>query len=661
MKVSVARLLLVLTLLLVLATSSGAQWKNVAPNLIHQADQFGAMQFRDGIVWAGGDQSLWSSTDGGLTWTKNTAFPGAQIKDIVFYNKSIGLVATKGNMYLTTDGGKSWTSEFSDLELRKAGFGAASTIMYGLDYDGSFYRSFDGGKNWSASVIPIDARSFAVARDGTIYAQASTGSSGNPLGTVIVSNDNGTTWTSGGQSFQYDCYSLAVDSCDTKHLVLVNEHAFDLPTGTGVLLTSADGGLTWQQTDSHSFPYFSGAMTTNGDAAIVGTLGTDGELRSMDKGQTWNSIGGPALGSDTRNLAIINDNTILAADNSGSIWLTTNGGGDSVSYTGPFDGTVAFSTDSLFQGDTLRCDSATLPLYTVDSGCHPPLPQQYRITGPDAASFRVIDQADDSVAVQFVPGHSGAMNATLVVTLANGIDSSISLCGFSAPPEMLAFDASTLNVQTDTIGGDVSVPIKIDGLLRPEIVELVLHYPLADLVYDGSSDRSGMKVDIPGEAWPGRAKLRIVDDTPGTVAAYAHFNVFSDTNYHPQITFDSVDIPTALSSCSYSLPPAVTATIYPLEGCGDQLLSRWVHLGKVPLLRIQPNPSNGVITISSSQDLGTATIEAMDALGTLRARFQVSITNDAPAQLLLPFESGVYYIRVISGSNEESVPVVIAR
>ncbi len=476
------------------------------------------------------------------------------------------------------------------------------------------------------------------------------------------SNDLGKTWTTAAGTMDGDCHTLAADSCDPNQLYLVNEEIYTPSDSLAQIFLSTNGGDSWQTVDSHHSLFYSGALATTGDAIFAGTLeSSTGTYRSVDRGQTWESIGGPGTGADSRNIAAINQNYVLTMDPSGSIWLTTNGGGDSVAYTGPFVGSVAFSAKTLFAGDTLRCDSAASPLYIYLTGCHPPIPEQYQITGPDSASFRVIDPSPDSLVVDFISQKPGAQNATLVVTLADGSDSSIALAGFSEPPEQLAFNATSLSSKTDTIGGDVSIPIKIDGLSKPESIELVLHYPLPDLVYDGSFNRFGAKVDIPGEQWPGRSKLRILNDTPGKVAAYAKFNVFSDTAYHPEVTFNSVTIPTAATPCDYAPPPAATATIYPLEACGDQMLSRWIHLGVQPVLDIRPNPTSGEIFITPSDDAGPVTIEVFDMLGTLRSSERRTLSKGTNAELMLPRESGMYYLRVLSRTGETNLPVVVSR
>src|SRR5205814_1399397 len=77
------------------------------------------------------------------------------------------------------------------------------------------------------------------------------------------------------------------------------------------------------------------------------------------------------------------------------------------------------------------------------------------------------------------------------------------------------------------------------------------------LEYQGSFDAANAKLDLPGEQWPGRSKLLLKNVSSGSVAGWAHFNVFADSSSTPQVTFDSVEVLTASSPCEYLLPEAV--------------------------------------------------------------------------------------------------------
>ncbi len=653
------------------AASTSAQWKNVAPGLVAGAKFGGAMQYRDGIVWAGGD-NLFRSIDSGKTWQRSGNFANANITDIAFFDRLNGLVSTQAQgLFHTSDGGNSWQNVITSGAFWKVSFNGSASVMHALDLSAIFYTSVDGGVTWTRTNIGnnIECRSFAVANDGSVYVQASDNNSSPYSGTLFYSKDLGGTWTAVFGRSNGDCYTIAVDSCDPRRLYLVNEEVYQPSDNIAKIYLSTDGGGTWTITDSHSRLFYSGSLATTNDALFFGTLdSSDGIYRSVDQAQTWKPIGGPALAPDSRNIAAINANMVLGMDGNGSIWLTTNGGGDSVSM-GASGFVYSESPQRLFNGDTLNlCDTPRLDTIEIDaSACLWPSVKSEQVIGPAAKDYQVIQPVSlpfsthDSAVISFVPSDTNLRLATYQLTLDDGTVISIPLAGVGLAAHQLSFAAASMSEKTDTIGGLVSVPIIVDGLARAETIELVLHYPLADLDYVGSFDPTGTKVDIPGEQWLGRSKLRITGAKDSAVAAYARFNVFSDTAYDPQITFDSLDVPTALTPCEYVPPPAETTEIIPMQGCGIPMLSRWIHLGERPVFGIRPNPTNGDIMVTASMNVGNVSIEVYDMLGTERAQFNLPLSKDAPATLSLPLESGLYYVRVISQAGASNVPVIIRR
>src|SRR5256885_13924087 len=95
------------------AVPSYAQLKNVAPNVLPVSD-YGALCYKDGVLWAGGD-ALVLSSDLGITWRSVPSFPGRAVKDISFADKLHGVIGTEGALYLTEDGGASWHAEFVEV------------------------------------------------------------------------------------------------------------------------------------------------------------------------------------------------------------------------------------------------------------------------------------------------------------------------------------------------------------------------------------------------------------------------------------------------------------------------------------------------------------------------------------------------------------------
>src|SRR4029077_11445156 len=155
------RSLLVLFVLLY-AGSATAQWNNVAQGLVAGTKYGGAMQYRDGVVWAGGDD-VYRSTNSGMTGQESGNFADANINDIVFFDKLHGLIATAVQVvFRTSDGGNSWQQVLTTQSIEQVGLHGSRSIMHARNFSGLFYTSMDGGANWTISNVGnnVDCRSF---------------------------------------------------------------------------------------------------------------------------------------------------------------------------------------------------------------------------------------------------------------------------------------------------------------------------------------------------------------------------------------------------------------------------------------------------------------------------------------------------------------------
>jgi photosystem II stability/assembly factor-like uncharacterized protein len=645
-------------LLMLLAMAGGetrAQWK-IVPNIL--ASNVGAMCFRDGIVWIASN-NLYQSLDSGLTWTMVTHIPGV-LRDVDFIDRSHGIISSNTATYFTSNGG---------ISTRSFGFGSLSSC-FGKDTltigaaesdgfgGGNLMVSSDGGNTWinhASYGQPLCVRrlpmSWTMPNALVFYSGSKAG------GFLTWTSDQGITWASDTGGIDWDSWTFAPDSCDPNRIYLSHEDAGFQTDKFSKIFLSTDLGNTWQAVAKDSEPYFSGSVVAGKEAIYCQSV-ANGIFRSLDRGMTWISIGGPSNITDTRFMAAIDDNIIVAVDNQGNVWRTDNSGGDSVKLA-PGLGTLTLSTNALFTTDTLSCgDSAVEPILTQSSGCIPPFVARARVVGTDSANYHVAFIGLDSIAVVFQPQESGQYQSNLVLTLGDGTSDTVALGGNSiggnAPLTMMTADQ-----KTDTIGATVSVPIQFIGLLGAETIDVVMHYTGADLVYDSSVDLSGMKIDVPGEQWPGRSMLYLTNVQSGVIAGYARFNVFSDSTSKPLVTFDSVQIQAA--GCKYQTPAPVTSTITPVQGCGVPLVSELMLTGHIPNLNIIPNPTTGDVLISSSSDVGDATIEIYDMLGTLRSQTEMTLAANAPTKLTLPPVDGMYTIRVRSVAGVFSERVIVRR
>ena len=656
---------------------------------------------------------LFLTHDGGLTWIQifqlnsplsRVSFDGSPL--------IIHLIVTMPDCMITsTDGGTTWNTTKLGAD---GGLGFAvgkSGIVYAFSTEdentpnnGWVNLSTDFGQTWSAPESPIDGDSYTISIDSCneqrlylvnedYYLPSDSNSH------IFVSGDAGQTWQ---QTFIHPLPYIAGSLANSRNVIFI-------PTTSDGVLRSSDKGMTWINTGGPGCAVDSRSIcTVNDDIAFVledstgsvwATYNSGGypfssaslfsaspptlfqsdmiSCDSISQSAVFSRNGCPFLsvtgwsfiGVDSASYNVTNlftDSIVVTfhADKQGPhnaqlLLSLDDGATDTISLAGNVNIPALYLTSSgaeLFSSDTIYCDSLTRSIAFDRDGCSSLSVSKYTIIGGDSSSFRVSNVFYDSLSVTFRGINQGNQQAQLILLLNNGLNDTVQLGGYAnLIPAALSF--STQDVKTDTLGATVAVPITINGLKRPEDVDLILHYD-GTMDYLGSFSPVGAKLDIAGEQWAGRSELNIPGAAPGVVAGYAKFNVFNDSSESAHASFDSVNVLTAISPCEYSLPEAVTSTITAPSGCGITILSQFVHLGVVPTFSIRPNPANGDVWISSSDDIGDVTFAIYDMLGVERGEIVASVSKDNVVELTLPQADGVYNI-VAKYSNGTSMMRVV--
>lgn len=223
--------------------------------------------------------------------------PAVVVRDNLYAVKSMGAneawaVGNFGSIYHTADGGKSW-------EARESG---TKNPLFGVDFADAqngwivgkaslILRTADGGRTWKpqTSTIPPEKHLFAVhALDPqTVWAVGD-------WGAIAVTHDGGATWQDRSlgtaavkvekvpgrttTTLTDDVILYAVSFPDPKHGFIAGEF--------GTLLTTADGGETWEKRDLGTEKTLFGVSFTTPENGWV--VGIDGLLlRTRDGGRTW--------------------------------------------------------------------------------------------------------------------------------------------------------------------------------------------------------------------------------------------------------------------------------------------------------------------------------------------------------------------------------------
>jgi photosystem II stability/assembly factor-like uncharacterized protein len=690
-KTSIRTVIILLGCAFLGATNVFAQWTKIANSVVTplssgQGNNIrGAIHFRDGILWVGwlddfSGHSLSFSNDSGKTWQQTSlSINGGTITDINFLDRNNGIVSTLDDgVFLTKDGGVTWKKILSVQECTNLAFDRSPNIIHVLtggnfpSPTGLLHTSLNGGATWTASWPGGQySQAFTEALDGTIYSLNSSDAANGLPGFVSFSTDKGMTWQQNVKEVDGDSYTICADSCDVNTLYIANEDYTASVDYFSELYYSNNKGNSWTSAlavSTQPFPksphYFTGAMTVTENAIYASTLDS-GIFRSINKGKSWEFIGGGTDSIpgafDSRNIACANDNLVFILDANGNIWETNNSGNDSLTAS---MNDLLLSRNSFFANDTvIVCDSSVTQFLTFQAiGCISPTILNVVIQGKDQSSYQLIPPAGDSLGVTFLPKSDSINAAQLLITLSNGSQKIVPLSGFGRPRIPLTISSQS-QITADTLGGSITVPITINGLNKPENVTVVLHYDTI-LNYTGSySAFGGGKLDIAGEQWKGRSKLNISNAVSGKILGYAHFDVFADSVPTQLVAFDSL-LEVTSEGCQflfYVFPDEVQTTITPLSGCGVVTISRFLHYGQMPQFALMPNPTSGNALITSTIDLGDAQVIIYDMLGNEHGRSRITLTKDTPANIDLAVPSGVYVLRLVTSAGIHNLEVVVNR
>jgi photosystem II stability/assembly factor-like uncharacterized protein len=249
---------------------------------------------------------LYTSSDGGLTWTARTTTPrtwgGVAISEDG--SRIVGVV-TAGNIHVSTDGGATFTAvagagtaDWRSVAGSRDGqrLLAVASLYNGLPAAQGVYVSTDGGATWARRDVtgptpPTGNWTYAaMSEDGQRMAAIDNG--GNPW----ISDDGGATWTI---RFGYSNWSGLAVSRDGE-VVAALEPRNDAFHHTGYVFLSPRGGDTWNFLGENRW-YRGVSLSADGNTIVVGDNGLDGTGGRLYTSQgnrttigTTGSIGGVA-------------------------------------------------------------------------------------------------------------------------------------------------------------------------------------------------------------------------------------------------------------------------------------------------------------------------------------------------------------------------------
>lgn len=314
------------------STDRGDRWELVAPQAM---TSFAATSVAIFIV--DGTGHVLRSTDAGRTWTQLAPYSAkgdtamlsvAASPDGALYAMTRVFFPNVAELLRSTDDGDTWVTLFTPGErgMRIVGFAPDGSMF--INADTLAYRSSDRGETWN--VVTAFARSIGEVRfDGM-------GRTYTGYGRVIhASTDNGATWTAGD--------SLPVGGF--SHLAIANDGTMVM-AGGGQTFSSIDAGASWRRVTMPITMNLPSALIAVGNHFFTsGSSGSGanqpgaGILRSIDRGETFQTVGVGLPGPAVHSISLLDDSVIFvttadygrfrASRRDGS-WTTLDNGGRDV-------------------------------------------------------------------------------------------------------------------------------------------------------------------------------------------------------------------------------------------------------------------------------------------------------------------------------------------
>ena len=285
--------------------------------------------------------TLYRSSDGGNTWSEVSALDGTSVFDIEFAPDGTAYLGTQDSIWKSTDGGLSWAVLNLGIGINDQVFDVAldpsdpSTLWAGIEdalglQPENIIRSTDGGVTWinrtPPLAQPISGQGIAIdPGDSNTVIAVFGGAFGG--GEVWVTTDGGDTWMNRSAGLP-DNPMQAVVYDGTRLLVGGGQSFGSEFVG---LYESTDLGVTWTPLHDDTWPvlvvYAIAVDPNNSQTILVATDGS-GVNRTTDGGATWEISTGGTAGLAGRSLRFAPDSSteLFLGTSSLAVFRSTDGG-----------------------------------------------------------------------------------------------------------------------------------------------------------------------------------------------------------------------------------------------------------------------------------------------------------------------------------------------
>ncbi len=228
------------------------------------------------------------------------------------------------------------------------------------------------------------------------------------------------------------------------------------------------------------------------------------------------------------------------------------------------------------------------------------------------------------------------------LTITNGQGSQAADSTFVTVVNPVAVTLEAVGGRTDTIGGEVAVPLNIvqGGTFAAGTLSFMVGYDTSNMQFAGfysdSIREDDSDLDSIGEAFVTLDSAEIVNRTQ---LGYALFQLLPVSDSCMTVSFDSIRLSTVPKQClildGNSGNSGVSATVCAPIGCGTAILSQLLRTGRMPVWSVaEIDPHR--LQLNYQHFTSGATLTIYDALGRPLARANVPSGGNATMEINLP-------------------------
>jgi photosystem II stability/assembly factor-like uncharacterized protein len=235
---------------------------------------------------------------------------------------------------------------------------------YVIGYNGYLMHTSDSGKTWTAlnpgTDLHLESISFLDENNGFIAGKGGTDCLNEDCGKgsfLLRTSDGGDTWT----KIFYDTLAFPESMIwyDANNALALLEYRLPSQTLVRQPARTVDGGNTWTLINTNSGIRYTSSLVNAGDAVYI--AGSDGVIRSTDRGATWQVLPTPVHQTNgwyriyfrNSNHGFIADNAgVYSTISGGNTWQRTDGAllyFDGMHFTDAFEG-FCFNVVTQYQG-----------------------------------------------------------------------------------------------------------------------------------------------------------------------------------------------------------------------------------------------------------------------------------------------------------------------